>query len=215
MEKKLCALLVIVKIVKMVKSQGWEAGPGQLGKVMGDIRRAFSVTIARANAMCLLERLSQLGPGAGAAAKRRQVALRLEERRRQDRQAFDLAWQARGASRVGRAFIQWERVSITFKQQEDFWLIALSLPWLFVLSPCIYCEACQFYCIDLDDIAINGEEGEKLFLTKFSPEIYEWNEMYTFQKTLLLNQIMRFDNEQKYPSLDALAPLDFTFVSKS
>ena len=112
----------------MVKSQGWEAGPGQLGKVMGDIRRAFSVTIARANAMCLLERLSQLGPGAGAAAKRRQVALRLEERRRQDRQAFDLAWQARGASRVGRAFIQRERVSITFKQQEDFRLIALSLP---------------------------------------------------------------------------------------
>ena len=54
---------------------------------------------------CLLERLSQLGPGAGAAAKRRQVALREEERRRQDRQAFDLAWQTRGALRVGRAFI--------------------------------------------------------------------------------------------------------------
>ena len=94
------------RVVALSRSQGWEAGPGQLGKVMGDIRRAFSVTIARANAMCLLERLSQLGPGAGAAAKRRQVALRQEERRRQDRQAFDLAWQARGASRVGRAFIQ-------------------------------------------------------------------------------------------------------------
>ena len=88
------------------RSQGWEVGPGQLGKIMGEIRRALSVTIVRANAMCLLERLSQLGPGAGAAAKRRQVALRLEERRRQDRQAHDLAWQARGASRVGRAFVQ-------------------------------------------------------------------------------------------------------------
>ena len=97
---------VVALTEALSRSQGWEAGPGQLGKVMGDIRRAFSVTIARANAMCLLERLSQLGPGAGAAAKRRQVALRLEERRRQDRQAFDLAWQARGASRVGRAFIQ-------------------------------------------------------------------------------------------------------------
>ena len=85
------------------RSQGWEVGPGQVGKIMGDIRRALSVTIVRANAMCLLERLSQLGPGAGAAAKRRQVALQLEERRRQDRQAHDLAWQARGASRVGRA----------------------------------------------------------------------------------------------------------------
>ena len=94
------------RVAALSRSQGWEAGPGKLGKVMGDIRRALSVTIVRANAMCLLERLSQLGPGAGAAAKRRQVAVRLEERRRQDRQAFDLAWQARGASRVGRAFIQ-------------------------------------------------------------------------------------------------------------
>ena len=75
-------------------------------KMVGDTRWALSVTIVRANALCLLERLSQLGPGAGAAAKRRQVAVRLEERRRQDRQAFDLAWQAREASRVGRAFVQ-------------------------------------------------------------------------------------------------------------
>ena len=69
------------------------------------VRRAMSVTVVRANAHCLLERLSQLGAGAGAAARRRQDTLRLEERRRQDRQAFDLAWQARGSSRVGRAFI--------------------------------------------------------------------------------------------------------------
>ena len=94
------------RVAALSRSQGWEAGPGQLGKVVGETRRALSVTIVRANALCLLERLSQLGPGAGAAAKRRQVAVRMEERRRQDRQAFDLAWQARGASRVGRAFVQ-------------------------------------------------------------------------------------------------------------
>ena len=82
------------------------AGPGQLGKVMGEIRRAMSVTIVRANALCLMERLCQLGPGARAAAQRRQAALHLEERRRQERQAFDLAWQARRSSRVGRAFIE-------------------------------------------------------------------------------------------------------------
>ena len=93
------------RVAAMSRAQGWEAGPGQLGKVMGDTRRALSVTIVRANALCLLERLSQLGPGAGAAAKRRQAALRQEERRRQDRQAFDLAWRARGASRVGRAYV--------------------------------------------------------------------------------------------------------------
>jgi hypothetical protein len=56
-------------------------------------------------AVCLLERLAHLGPGAGAAAQRRAVTLRLEERRRRERQAYDLAQQARAASRVGRAFV--------------------------------------------------------------------------------------------------------------
>ena len=90
----------------MSRAQGWEAGPGQLGKVVGEIRRAMSVTVVRANALCLMERLCQLGPGARAAAQRRHAALQLEERRRQERQAFDLAWQARKSSRVGRAFIE-------------------------------------------------------------------------------------------------------------
>ena len=80
-------------------------GRGQLSKVLGEVRRAMSVTVARANAHCLLERLSHLEAGAGVAARRRQDTLRLEERQRQDRQAFDLAWQARGSIRVGRAFI--------------------------------------------------------------------------------------------------------------
>ena len=74
-----------------------------LGKVM--VRRACSVVVVRAQAMCLLERLSQIGPGARAAAQRRQVTLQLEGRRRQERQAFQLAQQQRGSSRVGRAFI--------------------------------------------------------------------------------------------------------------
>ena len=89
----------------MSRAQGWEAGNGQLGKVMWEIRRTMSLTIVRANAFCLLGRLSQLGPGARAAAQRQQAALHLEERRRQERQAFDLAWQARRSSRVGRAFV--------------------------------------------------------------------------------------------------------------
>ena len=36
--------------------------------------------------MCLLERLTHLGPGARAAAERRQVTLRLEEKRRRERE---------------------------------------------------------------------------------------------------------------------------------
>ena len=78
------------RVAAMSRAQGWEAGPGQLGKVMGEVRRALSITVVRANTLCLLERLSELGPGAGAAAKRRQGALQLEERRQQERQAFDM-----------------------------------------------------------------------------------------------------------------------------
>ena len=72
---------------------------------MGEIRRALSVTVVRANTFCLLEQLAHLGPGAGTAAKRREGALRQEEKRHQDRQAFDMAWQSRGSSWVGRAFV--------------------------------------------------------------------------------------------------------------
>ena len=93
------------RVAAASRAQGWEAGPGQLGKVMWEIRRALSVTVVRANAYCLMERLAHLGPGAGAAAKWREGALRQEEKWRQDRQAFDLAWQSRGSSRVGRAFV--------------------------------------------------------------------------------------------------------------
>ena len=61
--------------------------------------------VVRSQALCLLERVSQLGPGARAAAQRRQQTLGLEERRRRERQAFALANMGRGLSRVGRVFI--------------------------------------------------------------------------------------------------------------
>ena len=89
----------------MGRAQGLEARPKMLGKVMGEVRRAFSVTVVRAQALCLLERLAHLGPGARAAAQRREVTMGLKERRRMERQAIALANQGRGLSRVGRAFI--------------------------------------------------------------------------------------------------------------
>merc|ERR1719319_952480 len=49
---------------------------------MGEVRRTMSVTVVRAQALCLLERLAHLGPGARAAAQRRQVTMGLEERMR-------------------------------------------------------------------------------------------------------------------------------------
>ena len=54
---------------------------------------------------CLLECLAFLGPGARAAAQRRQTTLRLVERRRRETQAYQLATQARGLGREGRAFV--------------------------------------------------------------------------------------------------------------
>ena len=99
---KLCAEL---RVAKMSQAQGWEAGPGVLGRVMGEVRRSFSVTVVRGAAMCLLERLAHLGPGARAAADRRQLTLRLEDRRRREREAYFMAYQGQGVSRVGRAFV--------------------------------------------------------------------------------------------------------------
>ena len=87
------------------KGRGGGAGAGELGKVMGDVRRAMSVQVVRSQALCLLERLSQLGPGARAAGDRRKVIQRMEETRKRQAQAYRLAQRNRGLCRVGRAFV--------------------------------------------------------------------------------------------------------------
>ena len=89
------------------RSKGREggAGAGELGKVMGEVRRAMSVQVVRSQALCLLERLSQLGPGARAAGERRKMVQKVEEVRRRQAQAYRLAHRNRGLCRVGRAFI--------------------------------------------------------------------------------------------------------------
>ena len=102
---QLLKLFAESRVAAMGRAQGREAGEGMLGKVMGETRRSFSVAIVRSQALCLLDRLSHLGPGARAAAQRRQQTLGLEERRRRERQAFALANMGRGLSRVGRAFV--------------------------------------------------------------------------------------------------------------
>ena len=90
----------------MGRARGWEGDPdGLLGKVMGEVRRSMSVEVVRAQAVCLLDRLAHLLPGARAAAQRRQLALRLDQRRRRERQAFALAHERRGLGQVGRAFV--------------------------------------------------------------------------------------------------------------
>ena len=87
------------------KGRAGGAGAGELGKIMGEVRRAMSVQVIRSQALCLLERLSHLGPGARAAGERRKVMQRVEENRRRQAQAYRLAHRNRGLCRVGRAFV--------------------------------------------------------------------------------------------------------------
>ena len=88
------------------RERGWEGGAGEQGQVMGQLRRQLSCTFVRAQALCLLARLGQLGPGARSAADRRADALRAETNRRREAQAH---WQAhirgRGLGRVGMLFV--------------------------------------------------------------------------------------------------------------
>ena len=102
---QLLKLFAESRVENSARGRGYMSGEGELGQVMGDIRRCTSVTIVRAQALCLLERLSHMGPGARAAGERRKILERLQERQRQQRQAYNVAQQSRGLSRVGRAFI--------------------------------------------------------------------------------------------------------------
>ena len=87
------------------RGRGGGASSGLLGKAMGEVRRAMSIQVVRSQSLCLLERLSQLGPGARAAGDRRKVVQRLEEVRKSQAEAYHIADRNRGLCRVGRAFI--------------------------------------------------------------------------------------------------------------
>ena len=93
------------RVESAARSRGIVSEGGELGEVVGHMRRDLSVQIVRSEALCLLERLAFLSPGARAAGERRKVVERLEERRKQQIQAYNLAHQGRGLSRVGMAFI--------------------------------------------------------------------------------------------------------------
>ena len=93
-------------VAARARARGWEGGEGELGQVIGSIRRRLSSTFIRAQALCLLSRIGQLGPGAKAAARRREDAMRADTARRREAQAH---WQAhirgRGLGRVGMLFV--------------------------------------------------------------------------------------------------------------
>ena len=44
----LLKVFAVSRMAAMGRAQGWEAGPGMLGKVIGEIRSAMSLTVVRA-----------------------------------------------------------------------------------------------------------------------------------------------------------------------
>ena len=94
------------RVLANAHSTGYVAGEGELSCTIGSIRRVLSCAFMRAQALCLLARLGQLGPGARGAADRRVTALRAEQARRQETRANWLAnVRGRGLSRVGSIFV--------------------------------------------------------------------------------------------------------------
>ena len=76
---QLLKLFAESRVATIERAPRYEAALGLLVKILGEIRRSFSVAVVRAQALCLLERLAQLGP---VAAGWRQATLALDERRR-------------------------------------------------------------------------------------------------------------------------------------
>ena len=67
--------------------RGRECGEGELAVIVGEVRRRLSVAAVKAQADCLLNRMSSIGQGAVAAGKRRQWAMWEEDKWRKAEKA--------------------------------------------------------------------------------------------------------------------------------
>ena len=107
--KDLCSLIRVMaecRVLANNRARGCIGGDGELSCVIGSIRRVLSCSFVRAQALCLLARLGQVGEGARAAADRRAAAVRTEHGRRLEAQAKWFAnIRGRGLSRKGMIFI--------------------------------------------------------------------------------------------------------------
>ena len=83
----LVQLLAESRVSSMGLARGRPASEAELGLVVGQVRRRLSVACVRANATCLLARLSYLGEGAKKAQSRRQSQAWEEEKMRRERQS--------------------------------------------------------------------------------------------------------------------------------
>ena len=94
------------KLAARARIMGREGSDNELGVIVGQKRRKMSTAFIKAQSLCLLNRLGFLGEGARAAAGRRDLAKRLEERRKRDNIAhFEAHVRGRGLARMGQIFV--------------------------------------------------------------------------------------------------------------
>ena len=80
------------------RARGREGPDWELGEVISQMRRSLSLDFVRAQALCLVARLGQLGDGARAAANRRaQAAMEEEARQREQLAHYQAHVRGRGA----------------------------------------------------------------------------------------------------------------------
>ena len=70
-----------------IRSTGRQEMEGQLSVIISQYRRRVSTCVVRANGQCLISRVGVISPAARGAAKRRDVAGRLERQWRDERKA--------------------------------------------------------------------------------------------------------------------------------
>merc|ERR1712215_570829 len=75
------------RVTSVGLARGREGTEAELGVVMGQIRRMLSTVSVRAQAQCLLTRMSQVGEGIDKAVQRRRWVSVEEERMRKEREA--------------------------------------------------------------------------------------------------------------------------------
>ena len=91
------------RVSHICRSSGRPESEHLLGTIVGQYRRLISTCAVRAQAMCTLARVGLITPAAREAARRRQVAMRMEGQMKEERRAQWMAsLQGPGWARRGR-----------------------------------------------------------------------------------------------------------------
>ena len=126
-----------VKVAAKARALGREISDKELRIVFAQVRNYLSVTFIRTQSLCLLNRLGFHGDGAKAATGRRDLAKRLEEGKRRERQARYLAHvRVQGLSHTGQIFVMWaawvrkDKHSVILCFEYFLFILFLSTTWI-------------------------------------------------------------------------------------